>query len=355
MPLGFYGSHSGQRYPAFTANVFPVPNGPLHPPVFAAAPSTSEVTQAVQTTIELQPSFPPNVPPITTVDSTAVTSPLLSSLETVWLDEAVEVTSRSPSPSRAPRRRPYQHNITHALLTNRPIEGYSPDDEYPPGDFIKLANSAPSPIKYPTIPRSTSAGLFEKGVYAPSLTQSFPSAHAGNPRDPEGSPEQPREDWYGLGDNIRSKANSSPASVGHGFRPPLPPPLALPEFIAPRPSAKQRYVSAGGTARLEDRPEIEDFVLPPRATPGITMPREILLQRLETTPRMVTPTRGSDDFAATGDSMRSSYEADPDQHRSRRDRKESVPSQRLARFRRVFSFGKEEGKEESPKEGDSPS
>jgi hypothetical protein len=39
--------------------------------------------------------------------------------------------------------------------------------------------------------------------------------------------------------------------------------LPLPDFIAPRPAMRQRYVSAGGDAKLRDRPEIQGFHLPP--------------------------------------------------------------------------------------------
>ena len=55
--------------------------------------------------------------------------------------------------------------------------------------------------------------------------------------------------------------------------------LPLPDFIAPRPALKQRYVSAGGTAKLEDRPEIAgpDIV---HTTTGASIDREELYERL---------------------------------------------------------------------------
>jgi hypothetical protein len=46
--------------------------------------------------------------------------------------------------------------------------------------------------------------------------------------------------------------------------------LPLPDFIAPRPAMRQRYVSAGGNAKLRDRPEIQGFQLPPAVTHGVT-------------------------------------------------------------------------------------
>jgi hypothetical protein len=45
--------------------------------------------------------------------------------------------------------------------------------------------------------------------------------------------------------------------------------LPLPDFIAPRPAVRQRYVPAGGTAKLKDRPEIPNFQLPPTVVHNI--------------------------------------------------------------------------------------
>jgi hypothetical protein len=48
--------------------------------------------------------------------------------------------------------------------------------------------------------------------------------------------------------------------------------LPLPDFIAPRPAMRQRYVSAGGTAKLRDRPEIQGFQLPPAVVHSVMRP-----------------------------------------------------------------------------------
>lgn len=376
-PLGFYGTHgslSGQRYPTFNVGPSLSQASLSPPPVFAAAPSTSgDLDPIARTLLQLSSPHP--------VYATQVADPIFSATSrkslslTMFDSDEVEPRSRTPSPLAAQRQRKYQCNKTHALITGEDIKHYSESDEYPPigpDDAVDTPETSPGIVTYPAIPRSTSAGLFTPGVYTSTVTQSFPSAQTGNPREPENSPEQAhgvREDWYGHGRNIRSTTDdsvptrhSSPASGSGLFPPPLPPPLPLPDFIAPRPAIKQRYVSAGGTARLEDRPEIVDFTLPPSVTPGISMTRDLLLQRLESVPQFATPPRsltigspipirGSEE-ALMDYSTRSSYESGQDQQSPKRNRKERSSSQRLARFKRVFSFGKDgkdkDGKEVSP-------
>ncbi|CZT20582.1 uncharacterized protein RCC_06440 [Ramularia collo-cygni] len=379
-PLGFYGthgSHSGQRYPTFTTGPTLSQNGIPTPPVFTATPATAEPVQSggpiAQTLVQLS-SSPPEVQKQAAEPMSRAPLRLSSSGATAD-GEDDELDRYTPSPLSAPRQRRQQCNKTHAAITGENITGYSNIEEYSRTESSEL-NEVPEAtscaVTYPAVPRSTSDGMFTAGVFASTVTQSFPSAHAGNPRDPESIADQAgvhREDRYGCENDERATAiecapmrHSSPASSGRGFPPPLPPPLPLPDFIAPRPATKQRYVSAGGTAKLEDRPEITNFVLPPSVTPGISMQRDLLLQCLDNVPKFATPTRsmtiGSpipirNSEEALGDSStRSSYEDGLDQQGTKRDRKESGSSQRLARFKRVFSFGKEgkdnESKETSP-------
>lgn len=372
IPLGFYGTHgslSGQRYPKFNIGTASSQKGMPSPPVFAPAPGSSErdrVSEHVARTLA-QLSAPHSAFPDEAADLATRTS--LDYSMTMFGSDEVEPCTRTPSPLSAPRQRRHQCNKTYAAITGEDVESYEDSDEHPTSansEVVEDPARSSGKVTYPAIPRSTSAGLFSAGNYTSNVTQSFPTAQMGNPRDPEpilDQPRDPRDEWYDHGYNIRTNANdsvptrhSSPASGSGGFAPPLPPPLPLPDFIAPRPATKQRYVSAGGTAKLEDRPEITGFVLPPRVTPGITMPRELLLQHLESTPQFATPprsmtigspmlVRGSEEVMDS--STRSSYEDGPDLQSTRRDRKESGSSQRLARFKRVFSFNKED-KESSP-------
>lgn len=229
-PLGFYGG-SGQRYP------------PFHP--------------------------------------TTVTSP----------EGQVDVHSSSPS-ERVPRRKPVPLPLPVIPQPPRPINaGLSQTHagcqtpEATPSD----ANFADHQVTYPAIPKSQSQGLF---------TQSFPISARGNPRTAETDKTIPAADYAQLAgeaqDTIRPFSDT-PVLPSSGFappqqrqqqnqRPPLHttatcpdaleahqirkalakdfaatkpmPPLPEPDFIAPRPATKQRYVSAGGNAKLHDRQEI---------------------------------------------------------------------------------------------------
>lgn len=371
-PLALYGTNgslSGQRYPTFNMKASLSKTGIPTPPVFATVSSTSGQDQSMepiaQTLMQLSSNSserkPRAVQPIP-LSALRLNSP--APMSEIDEDEREE---RTPSPLSAPRQRRFRCNKTYAAITGEVLTSDGNIDEYHQlGPIVsdEPVDPPPATVTYPAIPRSTSAGLFNPGTYVSTVTQSFPSAQAGNPRDPEGSPGQggvQREDWYDHGDGYEHAPtrHSSPATTRRGFPPPLPKPLPLPDFIAPRPATKQRYVSAGGNAKLEDRPEITDFVLSPSVTPGIAMQRDVLLQHLNNVPQFGTPTRsmtigspmpsrGSEEVLRVS-STRTSYEDGVDLTSTKRDRKESGSSQRIARFKRVFSFGKE-GKDKDSKE-----
>lgn len=361
-PLEFYGSHSGQRYPAFTTGSLLDQNAALSPPKFAAVPNTSQQAEASE---HVHQSPKPSSNSQAGVIGQTVEPTLRSSSASCDSDE--EAGAHAPSPLSAPRQRRFQCNETYAAITGEDVKSCFDVNGYAMpllSDFNDLPRSSPAKVTYPAVPRSTSVELFPKGIYTPTATQSFPSAQVGNPRHADstsGQTDDHAEESRGQShhtcvhvDASVPTRHSSPASSSREFPPPLPKPLPLPDFIAPRPATKQRYVSAGGTAKLEDRPEITGFTLPTSIIPGISISRDVFLQHLDSVPHFTTPTRSMVDCstprvseeATMGSSTRSSYEDGFDRQGTKRDRKESGSSQRLARLKRVFSFGRE-GKEDS--------
>ncbi|RMZ02586.1 hypothetical protein D0860_07162 [Hortaea werneckii] len=143
------------------------------------------------------------------------------------------------------------------------------------------ANYAYSRVQYPAIPQSQSQDQF---------TQSFPVGARGYPRDTDTDNSFSAADYTQLADEAQDAirpftdtepllgSSYSPQAVrpslhstvtspdakevrkfrktrgGHQTQQPL---LPEPEFISPRPATKQRYVSAGGNAKLHERQEIE--------------------------------------------------------------------------------------------------
>lgn len=116
---------------------------------------------------------------------------------------------------------------------------------------------------------------------------------------------------------------------------PHPTRLPLPGFIAPHPIGKQRYVRAGGNAKLSERPEIVGpptlFDTPP--TGGSTMSQAALFERLN-----------DQDFAqqCLQDSrmaaeQRSSPPRARGEKRERQDSTGSMGRGRMAKLKRVFS------------------
>lgn len=237
-PLGFYGDTSGQRYPTFRANVHDLP-----PPVYGASFYSGQVPAR-------KPVPPPIAPPL--------------------LHQSNPGRSRSREQIPTPESSPLDQAFTH-----------------------------PGPVIYPAIPKSQSQGLF---------TQSFPVAARGNPREADTDTTVSAAAYTNLAEEAHNSIrpfsedafmHSSPAAP---YRPTLfsaatspdgiqsqktrnidlakpQPPLPPPDFISPRPALKQRYVSAGGNAKLQDRVEIAGpaFV---QMSSGATMNKDELFQKL---------------------------------------------------------------------------
>ncbi|KAI7216388.1 hypothetical protein KC333_g4862 [Hortaea werneckii] len=158
-------------------------------------------------------------------------------------------------------------------------------------------------VQYPTIPQSQSQDQF---------TQSFPIGGRRNPRDADTDNSFSAADYTQLADEAQDAirpftdtepllgSSNSPQAVrptlhgtvtspdalerhrvrkargGHQAQPLLP----EPDFISPRPATKQRYVSAGGNAKLHERNEIEGPAFSFH-TGGASMNKEEVFQKLK--------------------------------------------------------------------------
>ncbi|GAB1739501.1 hypothetical protein NU219Hw_g4455t1 [Hortaea werneckii] len=157
-------------------------------------------------------------------------------------------------------------------------------------------------VQYPAIPQSQSQDQF---------TQSFPIGGRRNARDADTDNIFSAADYTQLADEaqdaIRPFADTEP-HLGSGYSPQAVRPtlhgtvtspdalegrrvrkarggqaqplLPEPEFISPRPATKQRYVSAGGNAKLHERHEIEGPAFSFH-TGGASMNKEEVFQKLK--------------------------------------------------------------------------
>ena len=239
-------------------------------------------------------------------------------------------------------------------------------------------------VTYPAIPKSQSQSLF---------TQSFPVSGAGNPRentnekvqkkvDPVYKQAATQADKRDPAQDYASLLSRHPSAIEHGATEPFPnltrsvtssppkksnpstnilptlkslnknildkpqPPLPQPDFIAPRPAVKQRYVSAGGNARLEDRAEIPGpaFAVSVATRSGATMSKEEVDAKMSD-PEWVRETFGESAVAGMSgrsseesEKMRRSNESERERERAeKRDRTSSGASGRVAKLKRVFS------------------
>ena len=159
-----------------------------------------------------------------------------------------------------------------------------------------------------------------------------------------------------VGSNRHSADSASPTSRGRrdvqdstGHSKATPPPslpiqppstLPLPDFIAPQPASKQRYVLAGGDAKLGDRPEISDFALPPALDRGMSLTKEELEQRLleMSPPRRdsgFSQARPSQDSVSSPASGPVSHDLEEGAVKEKRTRTSSSVSSRI--LKRIFS------------------
>lgn len=270
-------------------------------------------------------------------------------------------------PLRRPVPPPTTTNSTALGYQANGIDGVTPPSS--PLSHIQAQKSGP--VSYPAIPVSLSQNAF---------TQSFPGSTAG-----DASANDPAEDYIGL-------LSHHPSSFGHEAQAPEPfpdighslttsppnvkkmtstmptlksfdskinkpcPTLLQPDFIAPRPAIRQRYVSAGGTMKLSDREEIPGPAFTSAGEPsGIDVAKNEIETRVKDPvwvkkhfgdaavalmDNLTTPPCGSHESSKRNSnraSGRNSDESEREQSGEKRDRNSSGASKTAAKLRRVFS------------------
>ena len=350
-PLEFYGGDSGQRYPKLR------PQGPTTyseqpPPVYGSSHHTGYV-----------PSRKAVPPPI---------APTWNSYQFEQFNQTQEPQSYYQAPT-PPSSSPYN------------VQTFT----------------QPGQVTYPAIPVSQSQSMF---------TQSFPAPTAGNTRatiddaytaepDTYMKYNDPAQDYIGLLARhpsqyehhatsepfptlARAATTTSPKKTAAAATNTLPPPQTLhhqathtlptlrtlqphlnkpqpplpqPDFIAPRPALKQRYVSAGGNAKLYDRAEIPG----PAFTAAALVPGSGgTISKLEVDAKMsdpewvrrnfgekaaesvsLSPPRRKSDESGKRNSgtQRVSDESGRNTPVDKRDRTSSGASRRVAKLKRVFA------------------
>lgn len=332
--LDFYGTNSGQRYPGFHQDVFQTKPPPVYGP---SAYSTTMPPRKPVPALLVAPQIAPAHSPAHAQSSMgAMTPPTSSPFDITSFAQAGQIT-------------------------------------YPPIPYTWQSNQ----VTYPAIPVSQSQGMF---------TQSFPTTNAGNPRSAATEKlvddSVPAADYTDLAAEAQSMTNpfadeasfphthhqaSSNRSTFASSPPPLSqpssarksnlnlskpvPPLPEPDFIAPRPALKQRYVSAGGPAKLSERTEIAGPTFTQQAS-GAAMHKDELYGKLsdpafikqnfgEGAVKMsVDVQRRSDDSGRSG-SKRGSGDSLTKlvvgEKRERTGSGESTGSGRFGKLKRVFS------------------
>ena len=310
-PLGIHGADSGQRYPTFRPQATA-----LLPPVYGPS---SKV-----------PGRKP-VPKYPSIPKRSLQAPLepIGRFDPIydnnWPLSKPLPPSQQPAPFRQDVHDPVCVKVSkNSLVTKSCPEPYNVQNAQPENEF---ANWEPSYV-----------GV---GMGAPIKSK--------NPADPFNTPTKPRSGRFSM-DSVSGMKTRYPSADLRNWLdkpyPPLPPSELVPEpeFIAPRPALKQRYVSAGGSAKLEDREAIEDFALPPAEHQGVTMPKAQFMQLLADAEmpdpahgKGQSPARQSHEYAAAEGGERSSGHEPGSPRGQKRDRTGSSASLGLARLKRVFS------------------
>jgi len=260
-PLAFYGSRSPQRYPRMPATTSS-PYGNLS--------STSAGTGLHRNDV---PPRKPVPPPINTSgnpygwnaatvaqDSEALTPPMSSPLDTQTFHATDQVTyptiPRSGSDGLFTQSFPAKSGNPRDVRRQHagPSHATAPDPNDPANAYIGLLSRHPSTI--------------ESGAHF--RDDSWPLTHATISGPPKQTP------------TIHSLPTL--ATLHHTISNPNPA-LPEPDFIAPRPALKQRYVSAGGTAKLSERVEI---AAPPFTAP-VTLPGGPTISKDELDAKMNDP------------------------------------------------------------------
>lgn len=312
-PLNLYESHSGQRYPDFPdatrEEQRPLPS--LPPPVYGSSYYTTDMPARKQ---------------VPSTSTTSTTSPSYDPVLSSSPEHESPFISSSPEPAPEPGR---SSKTKFPFFSRFKGKAAATDDFQVPG------------AGYPGQPQDDSGILDTSNVETPRITPLGTERRAApifGRHSAESPPRPTRNPGAMTRSNTADTTQLPPPQVPS--RPLVPPmmkrskttdvsDLPLPDFINPKPATKQRYVSAGGNAKLSEREEIKDFVLPPAVDPGMSISRDDFLASLP-------PPRSS------GDSVpRTSKEEEeamyPDNRGEKRDRTESNTSSKRGVVKRMFS------------------
>ncbi|KAK1078534.1 hypothetical protein LTR33_007151 [Friedmanniomyces endolithicus] len=213
-PLGFYGESSGQRYPPFRSNV--TKNAP--PPVYGASFYNAQMP--------VRKLVPRNISRPDTSSSPPAESP---PGQVVY-----------PSFPASKSQKYFAHSFPVAAKSNPRVPASDDDDNnddvagHTEETHDTICHFSDEPEMYaPNIPNSSATQLARPPTRSNIFTDTTP---------PTGSLFLPR----------------SRTRTFLGLSKPAQPLLTLPErdFNHPKPAVKQRYVSAGGTTKLDERQEI---------------------------------------------------------------------------------------------------
>lgn len=340
-PLGFYGNISPQRYPKMAQQTWTAHSNACKGPGASSLLSTGVRAQK------------PVLPPITTsvnpygwIEGPPTRKHILTpssgaSYQAPTFTEPGQVKYPSIPVSRSEnlftQRRSFTDNPMKTVdprdICDEPainIRNMQADYIEPAQQYVGLLSRHPSTI--------------ERGEQAaePFLRLSYPSI----PNPPQKASTTNHLPTLKTLNAIKEQSQPTPA-------------LPQPDFIAPRPAIKQRYVSAGGNAKLSERAEIQGpaYTTPMASTGGAISKEEVELKMND--PQWVkkhfgeaalgvtstsSPPRLSAESGKRGSgrnsrriSERKSNESDRNKNGDKRDRTSSGASGRVAKLKRVFS------------------
>ncbi|KAK3635498.1 hypothetical protein LTR22_019178 [Elasticomyces elasticus] len=303
-PLGLYGGEgSGQRYPTFKSQIA----DPTPPPV-----------NDYNSQIPVRKPVPRNFSkPVTSSSPAIQSSPSPNTHYGLPASESQTRIARSfPDTAHGSTRMPFLHD--------------GDDDEDDSTAYTYLAQETSDSIRpfsdepemyNPQITTSNSTTQLLPAPRRPTITTS-----ATSPAGPLSLPRSRTKILFSFG------RSASPPAID--------PNEPLPDFIAPKPAKVQRYVSAGGTAKLHERDEIAGPAFTPATNPSMpVMQKDEWMEKMKD-PEFVRSYFGEEALSKMDsiDETRASMETPLGGKRERGDTGASGSSGRFsAKLKRVFS------------------
>ncbi|KAK5745367.1 hypothetical protein LTR17_001528 [Elasticomyces elasticus] len=302
-PLGLYGGEgSGQRYPTFKSQIA----DPTPPPVYD-----------YNSQIPVRKPVPRNFSKPVTSSSPWQSSPSPNTHSGLPASESQSRIARSfPDTAHGNTRMPFLHDgdddeddsTAYTYLTQETEDSIRPFSDEP-----EMYN--------PQITTSNSTTQLLPAPRRPTITTS-----ATSPAGPLSLPRSRTKILFSFG------RSASPPAID--------PNEPLPDFIAPKPAKVQRYVSAGGTAKLHEREEIAGPAFTPATDPSMpVMQKDEWMEKMKD-PEFVRSYFGEEALSKMDsvDETRASMETPLGGKRERGDTGASGSSGRFsAKLKRVFS------------------